>query len=208
MAFATIGTAGIQAQSIDLSTKVTGTLPVPNGGLGIASGTTGQFLKFTGTETLAPAEAGGGKLLQTQSALFTSQSAHNSETFTASNYTDQITPSATTSKILVQFNFRSHVYQASNTEVQSLLAVFRQINGGGYSQINPNSATSSWGMSVATGERAFYCTPQINFLDTTHNTTNAIDYKIYARRRLSTSGSVNVGGSSHQAQVILMEISA
>ena len=55
MAFATIGTAGIQAQSIDLSTKVTGTLPVPNGGLGIASGTTGQFLKFTGTETLASA---------------------------------------------------------------------------------------------------------------------------------------------------------
>ena len=53
MAFATIGTAGIQAQSIDLSTKVTGTLPVPNGGLGIASGTTGQFLKFSGTETLA-----------------------------------------------------------------------------------------------------------------------------------------------------------
>jgi len=58
MAFATIGTAGIQAQSIDLSTKVTGTLPVPNGGLGIASGTTGQFLKFTGTETLASATAG------------------------------------------------------------------------------------------------------------------------------------------------------
>tara|TARA_R100001460_G_scaffold10154_1_gene24036 strand:- start:220 stop:858 length:639 start_codon:yes stop_codon:yes gene_type:complete len=60
MAFATIGTRGIQAQSVDLSSKVTGTLPVPNGGLGIASGTTGQFLKFTGTETLAPAEAGGG----------------------------------------------------------------------------------------------------------------------------------------------------
>jgi len=55
MAFATIGTAGIQAQSIDLSTKVTGTLPVPNGGLGIASGTTGQYLKFSGTETLASA---------------------------------------------------------------------------------------------------------------------------------------------------------
>ena len=55
MAFATIGTAGIQAQSIDLSSKVTGTLPVPNGGLGIASGTTDQFLKFTGTTTLASA---------------------------------------------------------------------------------------------------------------------------------------------------------
>ncbi len=55
MAFATIGTRGIQAQSVDLSSKVTGTLPVPNGGLGIASGTTGQFLKFSGTETLASA---------------------------------------------------------------------------------------------------------------------------------------------------------
>ena len=55
MAFATIGTRGIQAQSVDLSSKVTGTLPVPNGGLGVASGTTGQFLKFSGTETLASA---------------------------------------------------------------------------------------------------------------------------------------------------------
>ena len=64
MAFATIGTAGIQAQSIDLSSKVTGTLPVPNGGLGIASGTTGQFLKFTGTETLASAADNVGKVLQ------------------------------------------------------------------------------------------------------------------------------------------------
>jgi len=45
-------------------------------------------------------------------------------------------------------------------------------------------------------------------MDTTHNTTNAIDYKLYARRDTSSSGSVNVGGSSHQAQVILMEIGA
>ena len=63
MAFATIGTAGIQAQSIDLSTKVTGTLPVPNGGIGIASGTTDQFLKFTGTETLASAADNAGSLV-------------------------------------------------------------------------------------------------------------------------------------------------
>ena len=59
MAFATIGTRGIQAQSVDLTSKVTGTLPVPNGGLGIASGTSGQFLKFTGTTTIASAAGGG-----------------------------------------------------------------------------------------------------------------------------------------------------
>ena len=48
----------------------------------------------------------------------------------------------------------------------------------------------------------------MSFLDTTHNTTNAIDYTLYARRNTSATGSVNVGGSSIQAQVILMEIAA
>ena len=194
--------------TIDVTKGITGTIPVANGGTGLASGTTGQFLKFTGTTTLAPAEAGGGKLLQTQSALFTSQSAHNSETFTASNYTDQITPSATDSKILVQFNFRSHVYQASGTQAVSRLAIYRQINGGGFSEFFPANAGISWGIGVSSGERTFYNTPQITFMDTTHNTTNAIDYTLYARRNTSSTGSVNVGGSSVQAQVILMEIAA
>ena len=203
------GTGGTSIPATNLASGVTGTLPVGSGGTGITSGTTDQILKFTGTTTIASAaQAAGGKLLQTQSALFTNSSAHNSETFTASNYTDQITPSATNSKIFVQFNFRSHVYQASGTQAVSRLAVFRQINGGGYTQFFPANAGTCWGISVSNGEREFYGSPQISFLDTTHNTTNAVDYKLYARRSTSASGSVNVGGSSHQAQVILMEIGA
>jgi len=150
----------------------------------------------------------GGKLLQTQQALFTSQTAHSTESYTDAGYTDQITPSATSSKIFVQFNFRSHIYTASGTQSMSRLSVFRQINGGGYSQFYPNTADICWGASFNSGEHTFYGQPQITFLDTTHNTTNAIDYKLYARRNTSSSGSVNVGGSSHQAQVILMEIAA
>ena len=176
-------------QSINLATNVTGTLATGNGG--------------TGATSFSP-----GKVLQTQTALFTSSSAHNTESYTASNYTDQITPSATDSKILVQFNFRSHIYQASGTTAYSRLAVFRQINGGGYTQFFPTDASVCWGGTFSSGEREFYGTPQITFLDTTHNTTNAIDYTLYARRNTSGSGSVNVGGSSHQAQVILMEIGA
>ena len=159
---------------------------------------------FTGTIT----GAGGGKVLQTQTALFTSQSAHSSETYTDANYTDQITPSATSSKIFVCFNFRSHVYLGSGTDARVQLAIFRQINGGGYSQFYPANAGVAFGMGVSSGERTLYNTPTYTFMDTTHNTTNAIDYKLYARRNTSSTGSVNVGGSSHQAQVILMEIAA
>jgi len=213
MTLTTINLAAL-GQTVNLGTEVTGTLPTGNGGTG-STATTFVNAATNVTGTLATTNGGTGatsfapgKLLQTQSALFTSQSAHNSETFTASNYTDQITPSATSSKILVQFNFRSHVYQASGTQAVSRLAVFRQINGGGYTQFFPANAGTCWGISVSSGEREFYGSPQISFLDTTHNTTNAIDYKLYARRSTSASGSVNVGGSSHQAQVILMEISA
>ena len=194
--------------TIDVTKGITGTIPVANGGTGLASGTTGQFLKFTGSTTLAPAEAGGGKLLQTQSALFTSSSAHNTESYTASNYTDQITPSATDSKIFVCFNLRSHIYQASGSTVRSQLAIYRQINGGGFSEFFPANAGISWGIGVSSGERTFYNTPQITFMDTTHNPKNAIDFTLYARRNTSSTGSVNVGGSSVQAQVILMEIAA
>ena len=39
--------------TIDVTKGITGTIPVANGGTGVASGTTGQFLKFTGSTTLA-----------------------------------------------------------------------------------------------------------------------------------------------------------
>jgi len=42
---------------------ISGTIPVANGGIGIASGTTDQFLKFTGTTTLASAADNAGGLV-------------------------------------------------------------------------------------------------------------------------------------------------
>ena len=40
---------------IDVANMVTGATPVANGGTGLTSGTTNQFLKFTGSTTLASA---------------------------------------------------------------------------------------------------------------------------------------------------------
>jgi hypothetical protein len=44
--------------TIDVTKGITGTIPVANGGTGLASGTSGQFLKFTGSTTIASAGAG------------------------------------------------------------------------------------------------------------------------------------------------------
>jgi hypothetical protein len=40
---------------IDIANMLTGVTPVANGGTGLASGTTDQFLKFTGSTTVASA---------------------------------------------------------------------------------------------------------------------------------------------------------
>ena len=45
--------------TIDVTKGITGTIPVANGGTGLTSGTSGQFLKFTGSTTLASAASGG-----------------------------------------------------------------------------------------------------------------------------------------------------
>ena len=44
---------------IDIENMITGEVNVANGGTGLSSGTSGQFLKFTGSTTVASAAAGG-----------------------------------------------------------------------------------------------------------------------------------------------------
>ena len=50
--------------TIDVTKGITGTIPVATGGTGLASGTTDQFLKFTGSTTLASSAVAAGKILQ------------------------------------------------------------------------------------------------------------------------------------------------
>ena len=54
---------------VGLTTAVTGTLDVGSGGTGITSGTTDQFLKFTGTTTLASAADNAGSMVHLQTRI-------------------------------------------------------------------------------------------------------------------------------------------
>jgi|OM-RGC.v1.013097569 hypothetical protein len=51
---------------------ITGVIPVANGGTGLASGTTDQFLKFTGTTTLASAADNAGAMVHLQTTTLSS----------------------------------------------------------------------------------------------------------------------------------------
>ena len=58
--------------TIDVTKGITGTIPVANGGTGLTSGTIGQFLKFTGSTTLASAADNAGISMAQQWRLTTS----------------------------------------------------------------------------------------------------------------------------------------
>ena len=207
------GTGGTSIPATNLASDVTGTLPVPNGGTGIASGTTDQILKFTGSTTIASAaEAAGGKLLQTQSATFTSGvTSVTSDSFTATEVTDQITPSASSSKILVIINASLSQYEGSGSGVKFKAGIYRQINGGGYSRVYAGQGNSYGGYGDSDGnqERSQSNPTTLTFIDSP-NTTNAVDYKLYIGLVVANGSgdNVNTGSSSMERGVTLMEIGA
>jgi len=192
MAFATIGTRGIQAQSVDLSSKVTGTLPVPNGGLGVASGTTGQFLKFTGTETLASSALGAtGKVLQIVRVENTTDLDLSSSTYT-DFFSGSITPSATSSKVLALWTVHSR-------QVATI---------SGFGIRLKRDSTDVW---TSTRDYFIYTEDSaqnrlfttFNYLDSPSKSTSTT-YKI----QVACNGNANIqfSGNSNQSNMVLMEI--
>ena len=113
-------------KNLNLTSSVTGTLPVANGGTGLASGTTDQILKFTGTTTLASAaEAAGGKVLQCLS--YTQGAATVTSSTSYVNFSSMlvtITPSAANSKILILHSAPATVYTDNNSNLGQV-AIFR-----------------------------------------------------------------------------------
>ena len=149
--------------TIDVTKGITGTIPVANGGTGLASGTTGEFLKFTGSTAIGTGEAGGGKVGQVLSTLRTAETRTSSSSWTATGHSVTMTPVATSSKILIIFNMsdgyvNSGNYNlevrpyssiggatASQASAQTLLRIRYNVwtGGGGYNFLYSPNTTSS-----------------------------------------------------------------
>ena len=191
--------------TIDVTKGITGTIPVANGGTGIASGTTGQFFKFTGTTTIASAADNAGKILQVTHRQRTGQSNVTSTSYEATPGYGSITPSSASSKVLVMITVPSAYHGTSN--------------GGGVRIVRESSVVTTGGAQAGTTVNedaefnAYKGTSDIQtskssfiFLDEP-NTTNAVYYQIFIKNR--ASGTFYLGqGSATYHDVTLMEISA
>jgi len=146
-------------QLINLASNVTGTLPAGNGG--------------TGSTTFSP-----GKILQVQNFNTTTSISTTSTSFAATILTDQITPSSTSSKILIFVNGG----RSSYSEVASMMEGHR--NGG----------TDGYGKPATS----------FNYLHSP-STTSTLDYKVYIKT--NANGYV-INSNNARISMCLMEIAA
>ena len=187
--------------TIDVTKGITGTIPVANGGTGLASGTSGQFLKFTGSTTIASA-ADNGKIAQVIYASYATDSNFATGSFVdissgGNTLEATITPSATNSKIYVNYTIQSQ--HGSNKGYKTQIE--RAISGGATSNIltQPNQK-DTYGDGDDNASRS-----SVQYLDSP-STTSATTYTIM----IATDGSANVGiavGGS-QCMITLMEVLA
>ena len=163
-------------------------------------GTTGQVLTVSGGVPTWASPAGGGKVLQVvQGTYSTEVSTTSNTTWSDTGLSATITPSATSSKILI-FPFVAGVYKTGgNTNLGVQMNLLR-----GSTSINLPAGNILF--NTVNGDHwGFFAT---NWLDSP-STTSATTYKMQFR---STQNTFQVGvqgnGSSYVSSIILMEIGA
>ena len=191
-----ITNADIANSTINLTTKVTGTLPVANGGTGLAAlGTSLQVLRTnTGATALEYATlstgAAAGQVIQVLGATDTTERTTTSSSFvTASNTLSvAITPASISNKFAI---FVNHYAGSDSGYGQYTIARDGSNLGASNGLAQYNSGAGSLDGSVS----YFY-------LDSPA-TTSSITYQAYMK---SGTGTQKMGQANRTAQIIVMEI--
>jgi hypothetical protein len=173
--------SGASLTSLNASELGSGTVPTARLGTGTASSST--FL--AGDNTWGA--AGGGKILQVIARSTSTSSNNNSTTPAATDNYATITPSATSSHVIVTMNWRQQAYQNGGNGVNWGWQVFRDIGGAGYSDVYPAAETEMMGLTgFSQTESNDYKWPCCCFMDSP-STTSAVTYKLYIYRRGSVT---------------------
>ena len=190
----TTGTQTLSNKTID-ATQLTGTITPTDGTVSLAkltaTGTQDATTFLRGDNTFA--EAGGGKVLQVVQGISTTAVYTTSSTYVTTGLSASITPSATSSKILVLSNFASQIATSSGTIRLTLKRGSTDIDtsGDGFAKLR------------VTASNLFGNTP-MNVLDSPA-TTSSTTYEAFFK---SSSGNAEVMAGNSSGIMILIEIGA
>jgi hypothetical protein len=198
-------TSAIQTQ---LDAKIANTLTTTTGDIIYASaantparraiGTTGQVLTVSGGVPTWAAAAGGGKVLQVVMGSTSTTVSTTSSTPTDTGLTATITPSASTSKILVLIT-QEYYFNKNGAGPTLGLRIMRDATA-----ILGYGAYGIWNLSTGVVNTDGRLISPINYLDSPA-TTSAITYKTQGTTQNTTSLTFQETGTS---VIILMEIGA
>ena len=146
---------------------------------------------------------GAGKILQITQGTSTTEDSFTTASFVASNLSATITPTAASSKILIQSSFLVDT-KAAGRQIQ--VAIFRSINGGTFTNISGGNNT----IAVATyaGNSRLIEQASVLRLDTpSYSVGNSIVYKLYGKSE-SATGLVSMQSQGNEGVIILQEVAA
>ena len=161
-----------------------------------------------GTPTASSLGIGGvGKIGQVVTGTYASSGNTSSTSFVdTGSGVFSITPSSTSSKILIDFGCSPHVNtgSAGNNTVRGVFTIYRDINGGGYSNLATSTGIATNRVGDTLSNNTQDVTLRVMIADTP-NTTSQVNYKLYY---LTTAGSVYSNLYGNTQTVTLMEVLA
>jgi hypothetical protein len=193
----------IASNTINLTQKVTGTLPTANGGTGLAAlGTAGQALIVNSSATAlsyATIGATAGQIIQVISVnktdTFTSTATGTGTDVTGMSVA--ITPSSTSNKILVMCSVNIAVGGAGQADILRGLKVVKVIGGSTTNSSPVADASGDEGLFTVFNQRSPYDTNGVlhstmQYLDSP-STTSAITYKLqFGTGALAQAGTIYI----------------
>ena len=148
-----------------------------------------------------PTGGGGGiiQMVQTQSQANDASSSSSYEL--VSTYDTSITPTSSTSKILVILSLQSRVYNGGGAEARAYFALSRD-NGSSYicQQITRSYDYGTSGSLIETANFG------VTYLDSPA-TTSSITYRLYVKMNGGTAWEINPYSSINMSTLTLMEVS-
>ena len=144
-----------------------------------------------------------GSIIQVVQGTTSTEKTFTTASFVASNLSATITPTLASSKILIHASFLVD-NQASGRQI--MVALYRSINGGTFTNISGGSNSAAVG--TFGGSSRIIETSSVVRLDTpSYSVGNSIVYKLYGKSE-SAAGAVIMNGQGTENVMVLQEVAA